>query len=163
MGKYFNVLVMCLALGACSTASSIQRADKSESGFEGAFYDGTETVLRDDIPDSNAFRIFHQGATGFVSVSSVRSSAEQRAKTFCADKKLQYELLRERVSTGAQIAGNFPRAELVFTCLPETKQQAAQTQTPDKYEELRKLKALLDDGVITEQEFQQQKSKLLGS
>lgn len=159
MRNFFSVIIMFFALGACSTASSIQRADKSKSEFEGAFYDGTETVLRDDIPDSQAFRIFHQGATGFMSVSSVRSSAEQRAKTFCADKKLQYELVRETVSNGAQIAGNFPRAELVFTCLPEVK--TVQPIMQDKYDELRKLKALLDDGIITEQEFQQQKAKLL--
>jgi len=33
---------------------------------------------------------------------------------------------------------------------------------PDKYEQLRKLKQLLDEGVLTQQEFDKQKSKLLG-
>ncbi|HEY8967502.1 MAG TPA: superinfection immunity protein [Puia sp.] len=32
---------------------------------------------------------------------------------------------------------------------------------PDKYEQLRKLKQLLDEGVLTQKEFDQQKSKLL--
>jgi len=38
----------------------------------------------------------------------------------------------------------------------------AGTAQPDKYEQLRKLKQLLDEGVLTQQEFDQQKSKLLG-
>jgi len=33
---------------------------------------------------------------------------------------------------------------------------------PDKYEQLRKLKQLLDEGVLTQEEFDKQKSKLLG-
>ncbi|MBN8854357.1 MAG: hypothetical protein BGO55_08165 [Sphingobacteriales bacterium 50-39] len=33
---------------------------------------------------------------------------------------------------------------------------------PDKYEQLRKLKQLLDEGVLTKEEFDKQKSKLLG-
>jgi len=40
-----------------------------------------------------------------------------------------------------------------------TKQSGAQQF--DKYEQLRKLKQLLDEGVLTQEEFDQQKSKLL--
>jgi len=35
------------------------------------------------------------------------------------------------------------------------------TGQPDKYEQLRKLKQLLDEGVLTQEEFDKQKSKLL--
>jgi len=121
-------------------------------------------VIRDDIPDSEAYRIFHKGATGFVSVQSVRISAEGRAKSFCDDRALQYELLRERVSVGAHIAGNFPRAELVFACLPkEDDSSAASAEAKDisRYDELRELKALLDEGVLTQEEYDQEKSEIL--
>ncbi len=74
-----STLFIAAIIGGCSIASSIQRADQSESAFEDAVYEGQTTVLRNDIPDSEAYRIFHQGATGFVSVQSVRGSAERRA------------------------------------------------------------------------------------
>ena len=156
--------IICLILSACSAASSIQRADDSKSGFDGAVYGGEETVIRDDIPDSEAYRIFHQGATGFVSVASVRNSAEARAQSFCNDRGLRYELLRERVSVGAHIVGNFPRAELVFACVPkenDLSDSSTYVQPSNRYDELRLLKSLLDEGVINQSEFEQEKAKIL--
>lgn len=166
MRKYSFIvgITICLAIAACSTASSIKRADQSKSGFDGAVYDGEESVLRDDIPDSAAYRIFHQGATGFVSVQSVRTSAAGRATAFCEGKGLRYELLRERVSVGAHVAGNFPRAELVFACLPKTNTASnadLETNKTSRYEELRELKSLLDEGVITQEEYEQEKREIL--
>jgi hypothetical protein len=38
----------------------------------------------------------------------------------------------------------------------------AEAQQPDKFEQLRKLKLLLDEGVLTQEEFDRQKSRLLG-
>jgi hypothetical protein len=161
----FFILAVVVVIGGCSTASSIQQADQSESAFDGAVYEGQTTVLRDDIPDSDAYRIFHQGATGFVSVQSVRGSAERRAKQFCEDKGLRYELLRESTSVGAQVMGNFPRSELVFACV-ESSTTAPVAEKPevssDRYDELRKLKSLLDDGVITQEEYDQEKGEILG-
>lgn len=155
-----SILFITVIVGGCSTASSIQRADKSVSAFEGAVYSGQTTVLREDIADSDAYRIFHQGATGFVSVQSVRGSAENRAKRFCDDKGLRYELLRESISVGAHVAGNFPRSELVFACVEGRAAEASSTKT-DRYDELRKLKSLLDDGVITHDEYDQEKGEIL--
>ena len=162
--KYLSGVIACLLLTACSVSSSIQRAEKSKSGFDGAVYEGEETIIRNDIPDSEAYRIFHQGATGFVSVQSVRNSAENRAESFCENKGLRYELLRERVSVGAHVAGNFPRSELVFTCVAIKKEQSAQnspTTPTNKYDELRELKSLLDDGIISQEEYEQEKEKIL--
>ncbi|MBO2594393.1 SHOCT domain-containing protein [Shewanella algae] len=159
--KRLACLVTCLILiNGCSSASSIQRADKSRSSFENAAYEGEETVLRSDIPDSNAYRIFHQGATGFVSVQSVRASAESRAIAFYNNKNRRFELLRERISTGMHIAGNFPRAELVFACLENDENNALGTQM-NKFDELRELKSLFDEGVLTETEYEQEKAKIL--
>lgn len=58
--KIIAGLIICLVLTACSVASSIQKADQSKTGFDGAVYDGEETVIRNDIPDTEAYRIFHQ-------------------------------------------------------------------------------------------------------
>jgi hypothetical protein len=145
----------CVTTIGCSTATSIVPADKSESRFDGAVYDGETTVVRDDIPDADAYRIFHQGATGYVPVSAVRNSAEQRAQDFCHEKGESYELLRATVSTGAHILGNFPRAELVFTCIPK------ETYESNRYKQLRELKSLLEDGVLTESEYKSEKNRIL--
>jgi len=40
--------------------------------------------------------------------------------------------------------------------------QKADAGQPDKYDQLRKLKQLLDEGVLTQDEFDNQKSRLLG-
>jgi hypothetical protein len=149
------IAVAISAVGGCSTATSIVPADKGGSGFEGAVFEGETTVVRDDISDADAFRVFHQGATGYVPVSAVRSSAEQRAKDFCHEKGLSFELLRETLSTGAHILGNFPRAELVFTCLE------LKSNPNEKYTQLRELKSLYDEGVITASEYESEKRKLL--
>lgn len=165
--KYLNhigSISIGVVLAACSTASSIQRADMSTSGFDGAIYDGEESVLREDIPDSEAYRIFHQGATGFVSVQSVRTSAEGRAKSFCEGKGLRFELIRERISVGAHVAGNFPRAELVFTCVTNEVNNVngdLKTDVASRYHELRELKSLLDEGIITKEEYEKEKQKIL--
>lgn len=163
--NFFGGTLICLFLTACSVASNIQRVEQSKSGFDGAVYEGEEIIIRNDIPDSEAYRIFHQGATGFVSVLSVRKSAESRARNFCTKKGLSYELLRERVSVGAHVAGNFPRAELVFSCVPSNSSKNTSNKpstNTSRYDELRELKSLLDEGVLTPKEYEQEKSKILG-
>lgn len=153
------ITITFLTLIGCSSASSIQRADQSKSGFDGAVFDGETTILRDDIPDSDAHRIFHHGATGFTPVTAVRNSAEKRAQQFCDSKGAQYELIRETVSTGAHVLGNFPRAELVFICIEN--EPDSTSGSAGRYDNLRELKSLYDDGIITQDEYDGEKAKIL--
>jgi hypothetical protein len=86
--KNFNraaaiVLINICALDGCSAASPIQSAGSSKSAFEGAVYKGTTVTVSPSTPGSEQYRVFQQGATGFVSVQAVRDTAEQRAKGFC--------------------------------------------------------------------------------
>ena len=155
---------ICLTVVGCSTASKIQRADQSQSAFDGAVYEGQTTILREDIPDSEAYRIFHQAATGFVSVQAVRNSAQKRAKKFCSEKGKAFVLIRESTSVGWHAAGNFPRAELVFACVDEISVRESPEPTinsSNRYDELRELKSLLDEGIITQEEYEQEKGKIL--
>jgi hypothetical protein len=66
--------------------------------------------------------------------------------------------LQERTSVPPHILGNFPRAELLFVCLPKPNTTAFEDQT---YTKLSNLKKLLDNGTITKDEFEQQKYKIL--
>jgi hypothetical protein len=66
----------------------------------------------------------------------------------------------EQVSSSPHILGNFPRAEIVFVCT-EVPSGSRPADTQDPYERLRRLKELLDAGVITQQEFDREKAELL--
>jgi hypothetical protein len=96
----------CLA--GCAVTSPIQPANSSKSAFEGAVYKGTTVVVSPGTPGNEAYRVFIQGATGFVSQQSVRDDAEQRAKEFCDRKGKVMESLTERTANPPYILGNFP-------------------------------------------------------
>lgn len=160
MNKLYIVVIAAILLGGCSTASTIQKANMSKSEFDDAVFDGETTIINDEISDNDAYRIFHQAATGFVSVQSIRLSAEKRANKFCEKKGKVMHALRERTSTPPHILGNFPRIEIIFACIASPESSFA-SKGVDKYEQLRKLKSLLDDGAITTKEFNTEKTKLL--
>jgi hypothetical protein len=58
------------------------------------------------------------------------------------------------------ILGNFPRVELVFECVDKP-QTGAPSIEMSKYEKLAQLKKLLDNGTLTQQEFEREKAKVL--
>jgi hypothetical protein len=107
------------------------------------------------------FRVFEEGATGFVSMGSVRDSAEQRATDFCSRKGKAMESFRETTATPPYILGNFPRVEIIFGCLDKPAELTSTGNEDPKYRKLIELKKLLDSGVLTQQEFDQEKSKIL--
>ncbi|MFA6411168.1 MAG: SHOCT domain-containing protein [Syntrophales bacterium] len=160
MNKLLSIVITIILLSGCSIASPIQKASLSESRFDKALlYHGRTTVVDDKVPD-DAYRIFHQAATGFVSIASIRSDVEQRATEFCEKKNKAMHVLKERTASPPYILGNFPRVEIVFSCIEPT-ESSASTGNQDKYEQLKKFKTLLDDGTLTEKEFIAEKSKLL--
>src|SRR6266480_896612 len=98
----------------CASTPPIQLANSSKSAFDGALYKGTTVTLSPGTPGNEAYRVFIQGATGFVSMQSVRSDAEERAEQFCDRKGKSMETLTERTANPPYILGNFPRIEIVF-------------------------------------------------
>jgi hypothetical protein len=149
-----------LLLG-CSVTSPIQPASSSKSAFEGAVYKGETVTVSAGTPGSEAYRVFNQGATGFVSLQSVRDDAEQRAKDFCDRKGRAMESLRETTATPPYILGNFPRVEIVFDCVDRPTAVEPATGDDPKYTKLVNLKKLLDAHVITQDEFDREKAKIL--
>jgi hypothetical protein len=160
-----TVLVLCTGaaslLVGCAVSTPIQPAGTSKSGFEGAVYKGETVTTGSAAPGNEAYRVFIQGATGFVSIQSVRDDAEQRAKEFCGRKGKAMESLSETTARPPYILGNFPRVEIVFDCISASSTAATVTDDDPKYTKLVNLKKLLDSSVITQKEFETEKAKLL--
>lgn len=69
--------------------------------------------------------------------------------------------LRETTSKPPHILGNFPRVEIVFSCIEKPASVAARTGDDPKYTRLMNLKKLLDAGVLSQQEFEREKASIL--
>ena len=83
--RFTNMLLASslVLLVGCSNAGAIQSTANSESEFEGAVFDGELTVVNQPTLGVESHRVFHQAATGFVSVQSIRQTAERRVDNFC--------------------------------------------------------------------------------
>lgn len=150
----------CAALGACANSTAVQSAANSRSAFEGAAYAGEAVTLERPTPGAEQYRVFQQGATGFVSVQSVREGAEEAASSFCARKGKTFRGVSETASKPPHILGNFPRVELVFECVDKPTATTTPGPSLGKYEKLAALKKLLDSGTITQPEFEREKAKV---
>lgn len=158
------ILAALLVLTGCATSSTIQPVASSRSQFEGAVYAGEEAVISTDKSGGEEFRVFRQAGTGFSSLQSVRDDAEQRMTEFCDRKSRVAQPLRERTSVPPHILGNFPRMEIIFSCVNKPSVAAAPAAGAEsKYTKLTTLKKLLDDRVITQQEFDSEKAKVLAA
>ena len=156
------VLLFATLLSACANTAPVQLAAANNSQFEGAVYSGETVSLEKATPGAESYRAFQQGATGFVSLQSVRSGVEEIAGDFCGRKGKTFRGITETAAKPPYILGNFPRVELIFECVEKPK---ASGSVPDtgKYERIAALKKLLDSGAITQQEFENEKAKLLAS
>lgn len=146
-------------LSGCATSSPIKRFSESKSEFR----TGPELIAH-DYPDKNVYRVYHRAATGFVSIQSIREAAEQRALAFCERQGKGMVVLGEKISQPPYILGNFPRIELVFAMVdrpPSSSATPLSGQAPDVYEQIARMKKLLDDGALTQNEFEREKAKLL--
>lgn len=156
------IAALTIAAFGCGSSSTIQPVNRSESGFEGAAFPGELHVIAEDNSGNERYRVFEKGATGFVSLEAVREGAEQRADAFCERQGLATKILTEHTSKPPHILGNFPRVELVFTCVAKPNLPASPSTFQDEtFIRLSNLKKLLDDRVITQEEFEREKAKIL--
>ena len=115
--KNVALIIAVIHFAGCAVSSTIERAETSQSAFDGAVYSGQRGVINPEIPGIAKHRVFHQGSTGFTSVESVRQSALQRATSFCSKNERKTYFIEETTSTPPHILGNWPRIELVFSCI----------------------------------------------
>lgn len=131
----------------------------------------------------DTFMVTKQSSTGFHSGGSVKAEIFPEAAAYCSKMGKELQPVSERAVDGVP-GRSFASAELTFRCLaagdpglsrPTPKpyanvrieQQTVQTPAPvaspatDTYGELLKLKSLLDAKIITPDDFEQQKRKIL--
>jgi hypothetical protein len=145
----------------CADSPAIQPASSSKSKFDESIYHGQTVVVSATPPRAEEFRVFEEGATGFVSMDSVRGSVEQRATDFCGRRGQVMQSLRETTAKPPYIMGNFPRIEIIFACVDATSGLTSIRPEDPKYRKLAELKRLLDTGVLTQAEFDTEKAKIL--
>ena len=173
--------VLTVGLSGCAVRGDVQPAATSKSEFEDAFYQGKEFKIADNPEGYKEWRIFSQGATGFVPQNSVRGNAIKRAQAFCRTQNgYDMRVLSEHRASGAKILGNFPRVELIFVCVPPNtevnaydrksmrrmaRESAISKRSVDSdketYDKLEQLGRLHKSGVLSDQEFQEEKTRLL--
>ena len=159
----FFILPLILALYGCSSASPIQEAQDSISEFDGAFFDGEITEVSQNHAALTEYRVYQHGSDGFEGGSPVRFKAESRANIFCKQRNMAARTIREQAAVPPYIFGNFPKIELIFICEPSTLQINAEIQKDEKWSQLETLANLRDRGIITEEEFQEEKTKIMAA
>ncbi len=104
-------------LSSCAIAPPVKPAATSKSQFEGALYAGETVTLGKATPGEEPYRAFRQGATGHVTLQSVRSETEEIAKAYCKRKGRAMHGLVETASKPPYTFGNFASVELIFECV----------------------------------------------
>ena len=159
--------LLCLsitaAISGCANTTAVLPATSSKSEFQSAVYSGETVQLDKQTPGAEVFRVFQQGATGFVSVANVREGVEDIATKHCARKGKAVRPIQETTSKPPHILGNFPRVEWLFECIDPPQSATAPRTDSDKLGQLERLKKLLDSGALTQQEFDKEKTKILGT
>jgi hypothetical protein len=67
----------------------------------------------------STFKITQQAATGFSGIEGVKDSVRQEANIYCRDQNKVVKIVSTDQTNPPYILGNFPKAEMTFTC--ETK------------------------------------------
>jgi len=102
------IFLACLVSG-CAYETGVQRYTESRSKFN-----PPTQLMSSNVPEKDVYRLFEQGATGFVPISSLREDLEARAEKFCERQGKGMLLLGQNNSKPPYIFGNFPRVEILF-------------------------------------------------
>jgi hypothetical protein len=158
----FVVCMICSFLSSCGTSTPIQRVSESRTHFG-----SPPKLMSHSYAEQDLYRIYHRGATGFVTISALRTAAEERAQKFCDRLGRTMIVLGEKASPPPHILGNFPRIEIIFAAAPRggfagggSSTQYLSSQGPS-ISRLTKLKRLRDEGLITSSEFEAEKRRYL--
>lgn len=176
-----------LILSGCSAIPSAEDANREESGFKDNKYEQTDFFSDADKIEGVRHKVVKQALTGFGDLSELRHYATRKAEDTCykAGRYKRMLAISERTSVPPYIWENFPRIELTFVCVDDAPMQPQPSPTTSqnppsvtnlnvspvtdkgtssptgKYDLLFKLKELLDNGALTQEEFEREKKKIL--
>jgi hypothetical protein len=159
----YLALPLVIWVTGCASTTAVLPAASSKSSFDNAVYSGETVTLAMPTPGAETFRIFQQGATGFVSVANVRDGVDEIATRHCARSSKAVRPLQETTSKPPHILGNYPRVEWVFECVEQARTGAPSATTTDRLDRVERLKKLLDNGALTKDEFEREKAKVLAA
>jgi hypothetical protein len=152
----FLVAIVSMFIGGCAKDSGVLIAKDSNSLFDDAVCPFETKILAEDTTGNEQYRVYQQGATGYVPPSVVREEVYQQAQGYCDKLDKSLKVLKE--TNPPFRLGCYPKAEIVFICVPKPKITSFEDQL---YIKLTNLKKLLDEGTITKEEFELQKTKIL--
>ena len=155
---YVFILISILFIGACAKDSGIMIAKDNESIFDNAVCPFEAKVIAENKANSELYRMYLQGATGFVPVGALADEIEKQANKHCEKMGKAYEITKLSKSPQISYPGCFPKAEIEFICIPKPITGNFEDQL---YIKLSNLKKLFENGTITKEEFEQQKAKIL--
>jgi len=150
------LILISLSIGGCARESGVLLAKDSKSLFDDAVCSFKTKTLAEDTTGSEQYRVYQEAASTFAPPSVIREEIFEQAQEFCGKEGKSPKILKE-TNPPVQL-GCFTKAELIFICV--SKEQAISVEDP-LYVKLTNLKKLLDNGILTKDEFEQQKAKLL--
>ncbi|SOE59125.1 hypothetical protein SAMN05414139_01478 [Burkholderia sp. D7] len=62
------------------------------------------------------FMVSRQAATGFSGSGTLKADALREANQYCADRQKELQVISSREAAPPFLLGNFPKAEVEFTC-----------------------------------------------
>ena len=154
-----------IVLAACGPNMPIQRVSNSQSHF-GSSAKGLITIMHADTSGAAQYRVFSEGGSVLVPISEVRLDDQRRADKFCDQKNGVVRALSENMSTPPYTLANLPKVEIVFVCVTRENPATLQSTAPanvrgDVYIRTTELQRLLDEGVITQKDFDTEMTMIL--
>jgi hypothetical protein len=114
--KRMMVLAVIFLVAGCAYETPVQRFSESPSKFK-----KPPQLMSHNYPEKDVYRIFQQGATGFVPLASIREDLELQGEKFCERQGKGMVVLGANYSKPPYILGNFPRMELIFAAVDKPK------------------------------------------
>ncbi len=102
-------LVALTLVTSCATSSQISRYSESR-----AYFNSQPRVTKNEYSESDIYTLYERGATGFVSIQTLRLNLERRAELFANRQNKSFVVIGEKISEPPYILGNFPRIQIVF-------------------------------------------------